>query len=188
MCPAETDDLQCPSSPVRLSGERPEESLRSMWCLTDRPRPPGREPLPLPEDHWRITQALGLVPLENIWKKLPQSFLLSADNAHGCIPLCRQECDPVNRPDQGGGVVVKNIAEIRSMPRTRSLRQSSVSGEKGRGEAPGVYQPLRIFPAGPLGEHLPVQHVPVKTADVGTAQLAMHSPYETCGMVIQRSD
>ena len=37
------------------------------------------------------------------------------------------------------------------------------------------------LPGGTTLGNLSVQHVAVKTADVGIAQLAMHSPYETCG-------
>ena len=37
------------------------------------------------------------------------------------------------------------------------------------------------IPGGTTLGNISVQHVPVKTADVGIAQLAMHSPYETCG-------
>ena len=37
------------------------------------------------------------------------------------------------------------------------------------------------IPGGTTLGNISVQHVAVKTADVGIAQLAMHSPYETCG-------
>ena len=37
------------------------------------------------------------------------------------------------------------------------------------------------LPGGTTLGNISVQHVAVKTADVGIAQLAMHSPYETCG-------
>ena len=59
--------------------------------------------------------------------------------------------------------------------------------EIGSSTRQGAASPFLVFtnhsdiPGGTTLGNISVQHVPVKTADVGIAQLAMHSPYETCG-------
>ncbi|WP_417093907.1 M18 family aminopeptidase, partial [Intestinimonas timonensis] len=54
----------------------------------------------------RIAEGFGLTSGEYL-QKLPQSYMLSADNAHGVHPNYGDRCDPVNRPKLGGGVVLK---------------------------------------------------------------------------------
>ena len=111
---------------------------------------------------------------------LAESFLLSADNAHAAHPN-RTECaDPVTRPRVNGGVVLKFSGAQRYA--TDAVSAAIV---RRAGECANV--PLQTFvnhsdhPGGTTLGNLSVQQVAVRTADVGIAQLAMHSPYETCG-------
>lgn len=111
---------------------------------------------------------------------LSESFLLSADNAHAAHPN-RTECaDPVTRPRVNGGVVLKFSGAQRYA--TDAVSAAIV---RRAGECANV--PLQTFvnhsdyPGGTTLGNLSVQQVAVRTADVGIAQLAMHSPYETCG-------
>ena len=55
----------------------------------------------------RIADSLGLSHQEYL-SRLPQSFMLSADNAHAFHPNYPEKCDPVNQPVMGGGVVLKH--------------------------------------------------------------------------------
>lgn len=127
----------------------------------------------------RIAAALGLTESEYL-QKLPQSFMLSADNAHGVHPNYGDRCDPVNRPKLGGGVVLKFSGNQKYTTDAVSAAVVRVLAEKA-----GV--PVQPFtnhsdiPGGTTLGNISVQHVAVRTADVGIAQLAMHSPYETCG-------
>ena len=127
----------------------------------------------------RIAAALGLTESEYL-QKLPQSFMLSADNAHGVHPNYGDRCDPVNRPKLGGGVVLKFSGNQKYTTDAVSAAVVRVLAEKA-----GV--PIQPFtnhsdiPGGTTLGNISVQHVAVRTADVGIAQLAMHSPYETCG-------
>ena len=127
----------------------------------------------------RITEALGLTFGEYL-EKLPQSFLLSADNAHGMHPNYADMCDPVNRPRLGGGVVVKYSGNQKYATDAVSAAIVRVLAKKAGVKLQGFTNHSDI-PGGTTLGNISVQHVPVKTADVGIAQLAMHSPYETCG-------
>ena len=127
----------------------------------------------------RIADSLGLTQSEYL-RKLPQSFMLSADNAHAMHPNYMDKCDPVNHPKLGGGVVLKFSGNQKYTTDAVSAALVRTLAEKG-----GVH--IQMFtnhsdiPGGATLGNLSAHHVAVKTADVGIAQLAMHSPYETCG-------
>ena len=127
----------------------------------------------------RIAHALGWTE-EDALAAFAQSFLLSADNAHAAHPN-RTECaDPVTRPRLNGGVVLKFSGAQRY-----ATDAVSAAVVRSAGALAGV--PIQTFvnhsdhPGGTTLGNLSVQQVAVRTADVGIAQLAMHSPYETCG-------
>ena len=127
----------------------------------------------------RIAAGLGWEESDYL-AALSESFLLSADNAHAAHPN-RTECaDPVTRPRVNGGVVLKFSGAQRYA--TDAVSAAIV---RRAGECANV--PLQTFvnhsdyPGGTTLGNLSVQQVAVRTADVGIAQLAMHSPYETCG-------
>lgn len=127
----------------------------------------------------RIAEGLGLTQSEYL-EKLPQSFMLSADNAHGLHPNYPDKCDPVNRPRMGGGVVLKYSGNQKYTTDAASAAIVRVLAEKA-GAALQTFTNHSDIPGGTTLGNISVQHVSVKTADVGIAQLAMHSPYETCG-------
>ena len=127
----------------------------------------------------RIAAGLGLTESEYL-QKLPQSFMLSADNAHGVHPNYGDRCDPVNRPKLGGGVVLKFSGNQKYTTDAVSAAVVRVLAEKA-GVAIQPFTNHSDIPGGTTLGNISVQHVAVRTADVGIAQLAMHSPYETCG-------
>ena len=106
--------------------------------------------------------------------------MLSADNAHGLHPNYPDKCDPVNRPRMGGGVVLKYSGNQKYTTDAVSAAIVRVLAEKA-GAALQTFTNHSDIPGGTTLGNISVQHVSVKTADVGIAQLAMHSPYETCG-------
>ena len=67
----------------------------------------------------RIRAALGIGEAEWL-EKLPDSFMLSADNAHAVHPNYAAKCDETNRCYLNGGVVVKSA-------RTRKYTTDAVS-------------------------------------------------------------
>ena len=127
----------------------------------------------------RIAAGLGLTQ-EGYLEKLPQSFMLSADNAHGMHPNYVDKCDPVNHPRLGGGVVLKYSGNQKYTTDAASAAVTTLLAEKA-GVRLQVFANHSDIPGGTTLGNISVQHVAVKTADVGIAQLAMHSPYETCG-------
>ena len=108
-----------------------------------------------------------------------QSFMLSADNAHALHPNYQEKCDPTNHPHLGGGVVLKHAANQR-------YTTDAVSEALCRTLASRAGVPLQTFanrsdmPGGSTLGNISSAQVAVRTADIGIAQLAMHSCYETC--------
>lgn len=127
----------------------------------------------------RIAAGLDMTESEYL-EKLPQSFMLSADNAHGMHPNYTDKCDPVNHPRLGGGVVVKYSGNQKYATDAVSAAIVRVLAEKA-GVRLQTFTNHSDIPGGTTLGNISVQHVAVKTADVGIAQLAMHAPYETCG-------
>ena len=74
----------------------------------------------------RIANSLGLSHQEYL-SRLPQSFMLSADNAHAFHPEYPEKCDPVNQPVIGGGVgaEAQRQSEIRDRRGLRRDRAAS---------------------------------------------------------------
>ena len=127
----------------------------------------------------RIAVGLGLGASQYL-EKLSQSFLLSADNAHALHPNYPDKCDPVNHPRLGGGVVLKYSGSQRYTTDAASSAITRVLAERA-GIRLQTFTNHSDIPGGTTLGNISVQHVAVKSADVGIAQLAMHSPYETCG-------
>lgn len=109
-----------------------------------------------------------------------KSFMVSADNGHSIHPNYPEKCDPSNKPvmnkglmikyagnqkyttDAFSGAYLKNILENAQLPYQLFFNNSNVSG------------------GGTLG-NISGSQFSIPCVDVGAAQLAMHSPYETGG-------
>ncbi len=113
-------------------------------------------------------------------RMLAGSFLISADNAHAVHPNYAQMSDPVNRPALNRGVVIKYQAGQRYA--TDAVSAAVVKKLCLRHGIPFQEFTNRSDLAGgsTLG-NLSVAHVPLRTADIGLPQLAMHSCFETAG-------
>lgn len=106
------------------------------------------------------------------------SFLISLDNAHSLHPNHPEKCDLTNRPVLGGGVVIKGHAG--GAYTTNALSSAVVKTIFNRA---GVkYQPFYnrsdMRSGGTLGA-ISLGQVGIPSADLGLAQLAMHSAVET---------
>ena len=111
---------------------------------------------------------------------LSESFLLSADNAHGVHPNHPEKSDPTNRPYLNGGIVLKfqgsqkyttdawsaavvrRICAQENIPCQNFANRSDIAGGSTLGNISSA-------------------HVSIPAADIGLAQLAMHSAFETAG-------
>lgn len=127
----------------------------------------------------RVAEVLDLSEGEFL-RVLSQSFMLSADNAHAAHPNYTDRADPVNRPRLGGGVVLKFSGNQKYTTDAASAAVTVTLAEKA-GIALQVFTNHSDLPGGSTLGNLSVQQLGLKTADIGIAQLAMHSPYETSG-------
>ena len=113
-----------------------------------------------------------------IWKA--DSFLLSADNAHACHPNQGAKSDPVNRPCLNGGIVLKYHGGQKYA--TDAYSAAFVKKLcKELGIPCQVYTNHSDIAGGSTLGNLSMAQVSMPAADIGLAQLAMHSAYETGG-------
>lgn len=127
----------------------------------------------------RISEALG----ENrstYLQHLAKSFMLSADNAHAYHPNHPEKCDPSNHPVLNGGVVLKYSANQKYTTDAVSASIIRLLAEKA-GITLQEFHNRSDMPGGSTLGNISGNQVAVCTADVGIAQLAMHSVCETCG-------
>ena len=124
----------------------------------------------------RICAALG----RRLGEEGPHSMMLSADNAHAVHPNHPEYADPRQRPRLNGGVVIKHNANRRY---TTDAMAAALVGELCRRAGVPVqdYANRSDLPGGSTLGAIANTHFSVLTADVGLAQLAMHSACETAG-------
>ena len=182
-CPR-LDDLQCAFSSMEgfLQGNR-EESI-SVHCVLDNEEVgsstrQGAASAFLKDTLMRINMGLGRTQ-EEYYMALADSFMISADNAHALHPNYTDKTDPVNRPVLNGGIVIKYNANQKYC--TDGVSAAIFKDICDRAKVPYQTFVNRSDMAGgsTLGNISNTQ-VPVKTVDIGLAQLAMHSVYETTG-------
>ena len=122
----------------------------------------------------RICRALNL----DLQQMLAQSFMVSADNAHAVHPNHPEYADPTNAPVLGEGVVLKfNAAQRYTTDGVSAAIFRKIC--KKAGVPVQSYYNRADMPGGSTLGHISLNHVSVPTADIGMAQLAMHSCYET---------
>ena len=125
----------------------------------------------------RICRALDLEES----RQLAGSFLVSADNAHAIHPNHPELSDSANAPVVNGGVVVKFNAAQR-------YTTSGVSGAIFRKICAKANVPVQTYcnradlAGGTTLGNISLSQVAVNSVDIGLAQLAMHSCYETAGV------
>lgn len=125
----------------------------------------------------RICSSLKL-SLEQL---LSRSFMLSADNAHALHPNHPEYSDASNAPVMGKGVVLKFNAN-------QAYTTDGVSAAIFRKVCQKAQVPVQTYynradlPGGSTLGRISLGHVSVLSADIGVAQLAMHSCFETAGV------
>lgn len=125
----------------------------------------------------RINAACGRTE-EEYRMAVAASFLVSADNAHAMHPNHPEYADSTNCPQLGGGVVVKYNANQRY---TTDAVSSAIfrSVCRDAGVPVQVYANRSDLPGGSTLGSIANSQVSLNTVDIGLAQLAMHSAYET---------
>lgn len=116
---------------------------------------------------------------ERMRQLVAQSFMLSADNAHAVHPNYAEKADPTHQPHMGNGVVLKHAANQHYT--TDAVSEALVKLMAQRAEVKlQVFANRSDMPGGSTLGNLSACQVAALTADVGIAQLAMHSSWETC--------
>ena len=125
----------------------------------------------------RICEALKL----DKNRLLAGSFLVSADNAHALHPNHPELSDAANAPVMNGGVVVKFNANQRYTTDGLSYAIFRKICEKANVPVQ-TYCNRADLPGGSTLGNISLSQVAVPSVDIGLAQLAMHSCYETAGV------
>ena len=113
-------------------------------------------------------------------RALASSMLVSADNAHAKHPNHPELSDAKNAPHMNGGVVIKNNA---AQKYTTDGVSASIFGEvcAHAGVPTQQYANRSDMPGGSTLGSIATTLTPMLSVDIGMAQLAMHSAYETAG-------
>lgn len=118
---------------------------------------------------------------EDYYRSIANSFMISADNAHGIHPNYQEKHDPTNHPVLGGGPVIKINANCKYMTDADSAAVFRTICENA--EVPYQYFVNHSDMAGgsTLGNILTSQ-IDLRGVDMGAAIWAMHSVRETASV------
>jgi aspartyl aminopeptidase len=178
------DDLQCAYGCLKgfLQAEKPKKA--TVLCIFDNEEVgsgtrQGAGASFLEDVLFRVWAALGRGEAQ-FRAALANSFMVSADNAHAVHPNHPEFADRNERPVMNGGSVIKYSA---SMSYTTDGVSAAVFSELcRRAEVPvQTYSNRPDLRGGSTLGHISLAHVSGPTLDIGLAQLAMHSSYETAG-------
>ena len=128
----------------------------------------------------RVNKALG-GDEESYLQAVARSFMVSADNAHSVHPNYTEKADPCNRPVVNKGVVIKYNAN-------QKYTTDAVSGAVFRDICAEAEVPVQTFTnrsdvaGGSTLGNISNAQVSLNAVDIGMAQWAMHSPYESGGV------
>lgn len=179
------DDLECAYTTLRgFLGAKPRQGVAAVWAMLDNEEvgsgsSRGALGNMLLLSMNRIAEALGMT-LQQTAAARAGSFALSCDNAHAVHPAHPEKSDPQNAPCMNGGVVLKWAAN-------QSYATNALSGAVFRELCAHAGVPVQDFanPAGQPGGstlgNLQNRTLGMPMADIGLAQLAMHSCVETAG-------
>ena len=178
------DDLQC--AYALIEGFIAAENIKSIpvCCIFDNEEVgsgtrQGAGSTFLPEVLRRICSLLGKTE-EGYQRAIADSFLVSADNAHGVHPNYTEKTDPTNRPYLNHGIVLKYNAAQKYTTDAWSGAVIKYLCKKEKIPCQVYYNRSDMAGGSTLGNILTGQ-VSMRSADIGLAQLAMHSSYETAG-------
>ena len=127
----------------------------------------------------RIAHGCGLD--SEAWKAaVANSFMVSADNAHAIHPAHPEYADKGEFPVLGGGIVIKYNANQRYTSDAVSVGIFRTICTKA-GVPVQYYANRADMPGGSTLGNISNTQVSLNAVDIGLAQLAMHSPFETAG-------
>lgn len=179
------DDLQCAFTSLKSFVSTHSEKSINIYCCFDNEEvgsatKQGAQSTFLVDSLKRINDGIGKNS-EDYFRALASSFMLSADNAHAVHPNHPEKSDPTNRVYMNDGIVIKYNANQR-------YTTDAVSSALFKTICKNVVVPCQSYtnrsdmPGGSTLGNIATTHVSIRMVDIGLAQLAMHSSYETAGM------
>jgi aspartyl aminopeptidase len=178
------DDLQCAYASLRAFLTSGEGRSIPVHCVFDNEEVgsstrQGAASTFLADTLMRILEGLGF-GMDRYRQLLASSLMLSADNAHAVHPNYPEKACPTNRPYMNGGIVIKHSANQKYTTDGISEALFRMICEKADARVQSFVNHSDV-PGGSTLGNISGNQVPVPTVDIGLAQLAMHSPYETAG-------
>ena len=182
ICAPALDDLECAWSCTQGFLNAAESAAIPVLCVFDSEEVgsnsvQGAASMLLQSTLERICAALKLETAQ----LLASSFMISADNAHAVHPNHPELADAANAPVLGGGVVLKFNASQRYTTDGISAAVLRSVCKKAEVDVQTFYNRADM-PGGSTLGHISLTHVSVPTADIGLAQLAMHSAFESAAV------
>ncbi len=178
------DDLQCAFSALTAFMDAKQTANLPVYCLFDNEEvgsqtKQGAASTFLADTLSRIAGALGLCELA-VKRKIANSFLVSCDNAHAVHPNHGELSDRTIQVRMNGGVVIKYNANQKYTSDAVSAGLFQLVCEKAGVPFQRYVNRADMAGGSTLGNIANTQ-VSLNTVDIGLAQLAMHSAYETAG-------
>lgn len=179
------DDLQCAFTSLRSFISAHNDKSINVYCCFDNEEvgsatKQGAQSTFLVDSLKRINEGIGKNN-EDYFRALASSFMLSADNAHAVHPNHPEKSDPTNRVYMNDGIVIKYNAN-------QKYTTDAVSSALFKTICKNIDVPCQSYtnrsdmPGGSTLGNIATTHVSIRMVDIGLAQLAMHSSYETAGM------
>lgn len=179
------DDLQCVFAGAESIIEAKNKHTIAVHCVFDNEEvgsgtKQGAASTFLKDVLVRINKALG-GDEESYLQAVARSFMVSADNAHSIHPNYAEKADPCNRPMVNKGVVIKYNAN-------QKYTTDAVSGAVFKDICAEAKVPVQTFTnrsdvaGGSTLGNISNTQVSLNAVDIGMAQWAMHSPYESGGV------
>lgn len=182
------DDLQCAFASLYAFTESgktsPAPASLPVCCIFDNEEvgsqtKQGAASTFLPDVLERISAACGLTPADHR-RRVASSFLVSCDNAHAVHPNHPEYADPNHSVYMNRGIVIKYNASQRYTSDAVSAAIFKLVCESS-GVPTQYYANRADMPGGSTLGNIANTQVSLNTVDIGLAQLAMHSSYETAG-------
>ena len=181
---ARLDDQECVYTTFAGFLEAKESENVVMHCVFDNEEvgsgtKQGADSTFLKDTLLRINEGLGRTN-QQYFTAVANSYMISADNAHAVHPNYKDKADPVNRPLMNGGIVIKYNANQKYTTDAVSAATFKLICEKANVPYQTFTNRSDIAGGSTLG-NISTAQVSMSTVDIGLAQLAMHSPYESAG-------
>lgn len=184
VCSPRLDDLQCVYAALKGFMEADSSSYINIFGVFDNEEVGSLSRQGAASDYLKntltdIAERLG-ISTGQYRDMLEESFMISADNAHAVHPNHPEKADTVNRPRLNGGIVIKyhggqkyttdafTGAFVKQMCRNNNIPYQ-------------IYHNNSDVAGGSTLGNLVQANVSIPAADIGAAQLAMHSSFETAG-------